>query len=165
MKQVLALGMVAVALAVGARAAGNTNPNSITLAVYGDSPYLDPAFPNLPAAEFSATPAFVNTINIDPSIQEVVHVGDIHSGSEACTVAYDQAIFNFWTAFQKPLIYTPVHDNAVEVRHVVIRMLEPGVLGARTRLRLDVPPGVAEADHRPAGGVAERLDADLVGSV
>src|SRR6476659_3586469 len=103
MKQVLALGMVAVALAVGAvRAAEGTNPNTLTFAVYGDSPYLDPAFSNLPAAEFNATPAFINTINADPSIQAVVH-----SGSEACTVGYDQAVFHFWTAFQEPLIYTP----------------------------------------------------------
>jgi len=108
MKQVLALGVLAAALGVGAaHAAGGTNPNALTLAVYGDSPYLDPAFPSLVDAEFRATPAFVNSINADPSIDAVVHVGDIHSGSEACTVAYDQAIGNLWKAFQKPLIYTP----------------------------------------------------------
>jgi hypothetical protein len=108
MKQVLALGIVAAALAVGAvGAAGGTNPNTLTFAVYGDSPYLDPAFSSQPAAEFNATPAFIGTINADPSIQAVVHVGDIHSGSEACTLAYDQAVFNLWTAFQKPVIYTP----------------------------------------------------------
>src|SRR5262249_34240286 len=108
MKQVLALGMVAAALAVGSvRVAGGSNPNTLTFAVFGDSPYLDPAFANQPAAEFHATPAFIDTINADPSIQAVVHVGDIHSGSEACTVAYDQAIFHLWLSFQKPLIYTP----------------------------------------------------------
>jgi hypothetical protein len=107
MKQVLALGMVAVALAAGGVRAAGTNPNTLTFAVYGDSPYFDSAFASQPAAEFNATPAFIETINADPSIQAVVHVGDIHSGSEACTVAYDQAIFNFWRAFQRPLIYTP----------------------------------------------------------
>ena len=85
MKQVFALGAVAAALAVGAaHAAAGTNPNSLTLAVFGDSPYLDPAFPNRPDAEFRATPAFVDTINAEPGIHAVVHVGDIHSGSEAC---------------------------------------------------------------------------------
>jgi hypothetical protein len=108
MKKVLALGMVAAALAmVGVGAAPGTNPNTLTLAVFGDSPYLDKAFPALPHAEFNATPAFIGTINADPSVQEVVQVGDIHSGSEPCTAAYDLAIYNFWTAFQKPLIYTP----------------------------------------------------------
>jgi len=108
MKKILAPGTVAAALAIAvAGVAAGTNPNTLTLAVYGDSPYLDKAFPNAPKAEFLATPAFIDTINADPAIQEIVHVGDIHSGSEACTVAYDQAIFNFWTAFQRPLIYTP----------------------------------------------------------
>jgi len=105
MRKVLALGMIAVALAFAGVAAG-TNPNTLTLAVYGDSPYLDPAFPD-PRAEFDATIPFINTINADPSVQAVIHVGDIHSGSEACTVAYDQAIFGKWTVFEQPLIYTP----------------------------------------------------------
>src|SRR5215475_4324353 len=117
MKRVIALGMAAVALAMAARLAAGTNPNTLTLAVFGDSPYFDPAFdpqppwtkvpPKLPGAEFNKTQAFINTINADPSVQDVIQVGDIHSGSEACTKPYDQAIFNFWTAFVRPLIYTP----------------------------------------------------------
>lgn len=108
MKQSLALGMLAAALGIGAaHVAAGTNPNTLTLAVFGDSPYLDPAFPTLPRAEFDATPAFIQTINADPSVQAVVHVGDIHSGSEACTVAFDTAIFEKWRAFAQPLIYTP----------------------------------------------------------
>jgi len=106
MKRVLALGTIAAALAVAVpHAASGTNPNTLTLAVFGDSPYLDPKF--APHAEFSATPAFIDTINADSDVQDVVHVGDIHSGSEPCTVAYDQSIYSLWTAFQKPLIYTP----------------------------------------------------------
>jgi len=106
MKRVLALGTVAVALSFAvAHAAAGTNPNTLTLAVFGDSPYLDPSFP--PHSEFNATPAFIDTINADSSVEEVVHVGDIHSGSEPCTVAYDQSIYNLWTAVQQPLVYTP----------------------------------------------------------
>jgi hypothetical protein len=106
MKKVLALGMVAVALAIAAAgAAAGTNPNTLTLAVFGDSPYLDPLFPA--HAEFNATPAFIKTINDDSSVQDVIFVGDIHSGSEPCTAAYDQSIYNLWTAFKSPLIYTP----------------------------------------------------------
>jgi hypothetical protein len=109
MRKFLALGaaLAALALALVAGATAGSNPNTLTLAVYGDSPYLDPAFPTQPHAEFAATPAFISTFNADPSIQEVIHVGDIHSGSEPCTVAYDQSIFNDWLAFEKPLIYTP----------------------------------------------------------
>lgn len=106
MRKIVALGVVAVALAIAAtRVAAGTNPNTLTLAVFGDSPYLDPSFP--PHSEFGATPAFIDTINSDSTVQEVVHVGDIHSGSEPCTVAYDQSVYGLWTAFQKPLIYTP----------------------------------------------------------
>jgi hypothetical protein len=105
MKRALALGIAAALAIAGARAAAGTNPNTVTLAVFGDSPYLDPSFP--PGSEFAKTPAFINTINADSTVQEVVHVGDIHSGSEPCTVAYDQSIYNLWTEFQKPLIYTP----------------------------------------------------------
>jgi hypothetical protein len=106
MKKVLALGMFAAALAIsGSGAAARTNPNTLTLAVFGDSPYLDTRYAT--GAEFNATPAFIKTINADPDVQEVIHVGDIHSGSEACTTHYDQAIYNLWTAFQRPLIYTP----------------------------------------------------------
>lgn len=106
MRKLFVLGVIAVALAIAAtRVAAGTNPNTLTLAVFGDSPYLDPNFP--PHTEFGATPAFIETINNDSSVQEVVHVGDIHSGSEPCTVAYDQSVYALWTAFQKPLIYTP----------------------------------------------------------
>jgi hypothetical protein len=109
MRKWIALGAACVLLGVVASAASaGGNPNTLTLAVYGDSPYWDTTKPALPKrAEFDATPAFIQTINADPSIQEVVHVGDIHSGSEACTVPFDEAIFNFWTAFVQPLIYTP----------------------------------------------------------
>jgi hypothetical protein len=103
-EKVLALGIVAVALAIGAAGAAAANPNTLMLAVYGDSPY---GTSNADTAEFQAAPAFIQTINADPSIQEVVQVGDIHSGSQKCTVAYDQSIFDLWTAYQKPLIYTP----------------------------------------------------------
>jgi hypothetical protein len=113
-RRTLALIAAAVlaAVAVAATAsAGNTN--TLTLAVFGDSPYFEKGF--APNAEYLATPAFIDTINSDPSVQDVIHVGDIHSGSEAC------------------------------------------------RAREHVPARVAEAHDRPAGGVGERGDPDLVG--
>jgi hypothetical protein len=76
--------------------------NPLTLAVFGDSPY-DPTG----TAQFDATPEFIRSINNDSDVSVVLHVGDLHSGSQACTEAYDQAIYNFWTAFQEPVVYTP----------------------------------------------------------
>jgi hypothetical protein len=100
-----AVCVFAVALGIAAGTATAGNPNTLTLAVFGDAPYLDPSF--APYSEFNATPAFIATINADPTVQETIHVGDIHSGSEPCTTAYDQSIYNLWTTFRQPLVYTP----------------------------------------------------------
>jgi len=76
----------------------------ISVAVFGDAPYgTSPT----DTAEFDATPAFINSINADRDVSLVLHVGDIHSGKQYCTEAYDRAIYDMWTAFQHPLVYTP----------------------------------------------------------
>ena len=78
--------------------------NVLTLAVYGDSPYgTSPT----DRTETDETPAFIASINADPRVDLVLHVGDIHSGSQYCTAAYDREIYDLWTAFKNPLIYTP----------------------------------------------------------
>jgi hypothetical protein len=75
-----------------------------TLAVYGDAPYgLNPA----DTSQTDATPAFIKDINDDTDVQAVVHVGDIHSGKQFCTQAYDQMVFSLWKQFDDPLVYTP----------------------------------------------------------
>jgi hypothetical protein len=122
LKKLIALvGAGAVALAVTfAATAGNGSPinpgsaNVLTMAVYGDAPYgakTTPDTPNGPnpqdPAQMLATPAFIDSINADPKVDLVVHVGDIHSGSQYCTQAYDQAVFDLWTAYKDPLVYTP----------------------------------------------------------
>jgi hypothetical protein len=75
-----------------------------TLAVYGDAPYgTSPT----DTSQTAATPAFVDSVNADPDVRTVLHVGDIHSGKQFCTQAYDQTVFDLWTRFQDPLVYTP----------------------------------------------------------
>jgi hypothetical protein len=55
------------------------NGHVFTLAVYGDAPYgTSPT----DTAEFQATPAFIDSINNDPQVSLVAHVGDIHSGKQ-----------------------------------------------------------------------------------
>ena len=84
--------------------AGNGTPintgsaNAITLAVFGDWPY-SPAL-------LDAAPLLIDSINSDPKVRLVMHVGDIHSGSMPCTGAgldplpatskplWNQGIFN-----------------------------------------------------------------------
>ena len=64
----------------------NDSGNASTLAVYGDSPYGTTPTDN---AQFLATPAFIDSINADSKVGLVLHVGDIHSGKQYCTQAYD----------------------------------------------------------------------------
>jgi len=75
-----------------------------TMAVYGDAPYGTTPTDN---SETLATPAFVASVNADPDVSMVLHVGNIHSGKQFCTQAYDQTIFDMWTAYVDPLVYTP----------------------------------------------------------
>jgi hypothetical protein len=88
-----------------ASAGSGTHPHdTATFAVYGDSPYgINPT----DIAQVDSTPAFIASINADPAVQMVLHVGDIHSGKQYCTAAYDTAVRDLWQAFADPLVYTP----------------------------------------------------------
>ena len=80
-------------------------PNAaFTVAVYGDAPY---GTKPTDTAEFAATPAFIDSVNADPDVSTVIHVGDIHSGKQYCTEAYDRSVYDLWTRFADPLVYTP----------------------------------------------------------
>lgn len=103
----------AVALSAGVAAtasAGNGSPfdtdsdGPVTFAVYGDAPY---GTTPTDTSEFAATPAFIKSVNDDPKVRLVMHVGDIHSGSQYCTESYDRAVLGLWDAFKDPLVYTP----------------------------------------------------------
>jgi len=97
-------------LAATAAAMAGTSPfdmkssGVIAIAVYGDSPYGTTPTDD---SQFRATPGFIDSINADPSVSLVLHVGDIHSGKQFCTEAYDRSIFALWSTFRAPLVYTP----------------------------------------------------------
>jgi Calcineurin-like phosphoesterase len=101
---------VAALIAAVAAFAGNGSPidtgsaNVLTLAVYGDAPY---GTTPTDTAEFQATPAFIDSINADPKVDLVLHVGDIHSGKQFCTQTYDQSVYDLWTQYKDPVVYTP----------------------------------------------------------
>jgi hypothetical protein len=96
------------AAAVASASPGNATPGdgnrSFTYAVYGDAPY---GTTPTDTSETEATPAFIDAVNADPDVSTVVHVGDIHSGKQFCTEAYDRQIAGLWTHFADPLVYTP----------------------------------------------------------
>src|SRR6185369_13304150 len=58
-------------------------------------------------SEFDATPAFIAAVNADPQVRLVAHVGDIHSGKQYCTEAYDRSVANLWQSYTDPLVYLP----------------------------------------------------------
>jgi hypothetical protein len=69
-----------------------------TLAVFGDWPYGN---------VIAGAPAFIAQVNADPDVDLALHVGDIHSGSQACGDAYNKSIYDFFQTFADPLVYTP----------------------------------------------------------
>ncbi|MCB1972797.1 MAG: hypothetical protein KDG54_20585, partial [Geminicoccaceae bacterium] len=86
----------------GAHPAHHRSP--LSFAVIGDAPYgTSPS----DTTQLELLPAFVDAINADADLHYVVDAGDIHSGKQYCTEAYDQAIFDLWQQFAVPLIYTP----------------------------------------------------------
>jgi hypothetical protein len=91
------------AVAVAAPQAPATRGVS-TIALYGDAPY---GTTPTDTAELEATPAFIASINADPDVSLVGHVGDIHSGKQYCTAKYDHIIRKLWNAYADPMIYTP----------------------------------------------------------
>jgi hypothetical protein len=102
----LALSVVAVPvlLATSADAKPTSTGRSYSYAVYGDAPYgTSPT----DTSETDATPGFIAEVNADSAVSGVVHVGDIHSGSQFCTQAYDQQIAALWSTFDDPMVYTP----------------------------------------------------------
>jgi len=83
---------------------GDRDADAFSYAVYGDAPYgTSPT----DTSETDATPAFIRAVNADKAVSAVLHVGDIHSGSQYCTQAYDQQIADLWAGFADPLVYTP----------------------------------------------------------
>lgn len=83
----------------------------LTLAVFGDWPYSKALKDN--------AALLYNSVNNDPDVSLVIHVGDIHSGSMPCTGAglnppptaavptYNQDIFKIFQQFTDPFVYTP----------------------------------------------------------
>ena len=82
--------------------------DSLTLAVFGDWPYND-----------ILNAALLNSVNSDPKVHLVLHIGNIHSGSMPCTgaglnplpassvPAWNQGVFNLFEQFKDPFAHTP----------------------------------------------------------
>lgn len=90
---------------------------TFTIAAIGDWPYGNLLFEN--------ANKLVASINADKAVTLVLHLGDIHCGSQPCTSAgifdqnitlrsnpgYNQAVYYRFQHFEPPVVYTP-GDNA-----------------------------------------------------
>lgn len=82
----------------------STLSNASHVALIGDIPYgVSPT----DVSQFNAMPTFISLINQDKDISAILHAGDIHSGKQYCTEAYDRNISALFATYNKPLIYTP----------------------------------------------------------
>jgi hypothetical protein len=85
--------------------------DKLTIAVIGDWPYNDLLLAN--------SRLLTDSINADRAVATVIHVGDIHSGSQPCTSAailppipasnpgWNQAVFQRFQQLRPPVVYTP----------------------------------------------------------
>ena len=91
-------------LVIAACGGSDDNASPFTVALLGDVPYgTSPT----DTAQTTAAPKLIQAINADADVSLAMHAGDIHSGSQYCTQAYDNQVFGLFQTFQDPLIYTP----------------------------------------------------------
>jgi hypothetical protein len=118
MKKLVAAAAIAAAVAVPCfaladddEAMDRRSQHAVTLAVFGDWPYN--------AELLKTARLLIDSVNADPSVQLVLHIGDIHSGSMPCTGAglnprptgadptWNEGIFKLFEQFRDPVVYTP----------------------------------------------------------
>ncbi len=107
----IAASLLTVALHAPAIADDRDGDEKVTVAVFGDWPYSQVLLSN--------AALLTKSVNSDPDVSMVIHVGDIHSGSMACTSAgilppiptsnpgWNQSIYFQFQQFKFPVVYTP----------------------------------------------------------
>lgn len=157
---VVAAAAAAVTLTAAPTSAAGTYP-PITLAVIGDTPYG--------AEQLAQFPTLVQSINRDARVRQVVHLGDIKTGSSPCTDAYNQRILAEFGQFTDPLLYTPGDNEWTDCHRAAAGGHDPlerldalrSVFFSRPGLTLGKRPAVVAAQR----GFAENVRTTAAGVV
>jgi hypothetical protein len=128
MKKILAsTALISAALFAFAAAAdddgkenSSRSESQFSIAAIGDWPYANTSVSPIKRVLFDNAHLLSDSINADPDVSLVLHIGDIHSGSEPCTgdgltpplppgsiPTYNQSVFGFFEKFNPPFVYTP----------------------------------------------------------
>ena len=120
----VAAAVVVAAVGASAAPAKDDNPDAaqpFTIGVIGDMPYT--------SQQLAAFQGFLNAMSVDPSFQLAIHLGDIKSGSSACTDEYIGGIRDALNSYAGALVYTPgdnewtdCHRNSSDPRNPVERL-------------------------------------------
>jgi hypothetical protein len=154
----LGTSMLVTAVTADAEHTHFSKSNGVTdIAVFGDSPY---GLKDADTAQFNATPAFIKSINDDPDVSLVLNVGDIHSGKQTCSQAYDQSIYDLWTTFQSPVVYTPGDNEWTDCHKTKEGGLDPLENLGYVRDIFFATPGNAIAVDKPVLSQSENYDAN-----
>jgi 3-phytase len=95
----LAARAALVVLFVAPTAHASRQDEPLTIAVIGDTPYGQ--------AQVDDLPGLAGSINGDPDVSLVVHVGDIKTGSSRCDDSYFSTVRGLFDRFEDPFLYTP----------------------------------------------------------
>jgi hypothetical protein len=126
LRRTVLIAAIAALVALGTSAASAKDDNShaarpFTIGVIGDMPYT--------AQQQAAFQGFMNAMSADTSFHLVIHLGDIKSGSSACTDAYIRGIRDALNSYAGALVYTPgdnewtdCHRNSADPRNPVERL-------------------------------------------
>jgi hypothetical protein len=102
LRNIAVVGTLVAAFGFGGGLVGQAqaaDDETYTVAVIGDVPYGDPLIAHFPA--------FISQINADRDVGMVTHLGDIKNGSTVCSDQYFDLIYQDFTQFRRPLVYTP----------------------------------------------------------
>ena len=122
-------------------------------ALIGDTPYLAGSDPS---AAYPPFDRLVDAINRERKLQWVLHAGDIKNGSTECSDALFQDRLRRFSAFTRPLIYSPGDNEWTDCHRLNNGQYQPLERLAKLREVLFAEPGTT------LGGRSMRVDSQAL---